>query len=295
MKKIKLFILLFVLQINLNAQSYFPLPDSNAVWTISSLAQGSIKGIYKFGVYGDTSINNISYNKVYYNNDYNFNLTNSFLFGLIRESNKKVYKYIGNNSEAILYDFNLIIGDSAKSISTNGFTFSKKVTDIDSVLINGQFRKRWIFPEEYWIEGIGSSFGLLDPLVQSFDFCRSLICLSENAIVTYQNANPDCTTPAPYDCDGILNPISVSEHVFKNSKSIIFPNPFSNSAIIKTSIELNDAALKIYDLLGQEVLTNSHLNGQEIKINKENLTNGNYYYKLTQNGELISKGKFIIE
>ncbi|MBK6983925.1 MAG: T9SS type A sorting domain-containing protein [Bacteroidetes bacterium] len=96
-----------------------------------------------------------------------------------------------------------------------------------------------------------------------------------------------------YNCDGGF--VGINELLIDNSRSIIFPNPFSNSAILKTTIELNDATLKVFDILGQEVLILGHLNGQEIKIIKDNLNRGNYYYHLTQNGNLVSKGKFIVE
>ena len=92
-----------------------------------------------------------------------------------------------------------------------------------------------------------------------------------------------------------MSTVSVSEINSKNYNVLLFQNPFSNSAILKTTIELNDATLKVFDILGQEVLTNTHLNGQEIKIIKGNLNSGNYYYHLTQNGSLISNGKFIVE
>ena len=92
-----------------------------------------------------------------------------------------------------------------------------------------------------------------------------------------------------------MSTVSVSEINSKNYNVLLFPNPFSNSAILKTTIKLNDATLKVFDILGQEVLILGHLNGQEIKINRENLSSGNYYYKLTQKNVLISTGKLIIE
>ena len=47
--------------------------------------------------------------------------------------------------------------------------------------------------------------------------------------------------------------------------------------------------------LNRQARTYSSLKGQEIKIIKGNLNSGNYYYHLTQNGNLVSKGKFIVE
>ena len=154
--------------------------------------------------------------------------------------------------------------------------------------------RKWILQGgEYWLEGIGSSYGLFNSLFQGFDTCFDLVCLSVNGTVQYQNASPACSTPIAYNCDGGF--VGINELLIDNSRSIIFPNPISSSAILQTNIELNDGTLKVYDVLGQEVLTNTHLNGQEIKINRENLSSGNYYYKLTQKDVLISTGKLIIE
>ena len=296
MKKLNVIILLGILQISLNAQPYIPMPTTKAVWTISTVSFGVPTAPYKYGMYGDTIINNRTYKKIYQNFDNNFDITNSVYRGAIREFGKKVYKVNpGTTTEGILYDFTLAIGDTARSIDYYGNINKKKVTGYNFIVYNGIMHRKWIFQStgEFWLEGIGSSFGLFDGFVTPTDVCRSLVCLSIDATVQYQNASPACSTPIAYNCDGGF--VGINELLIDNSRSIIFPNPISSSAILQTNIELNDGTLKVYDVLGQEVLTNTHLNGQEIKINRENLSSGNYYYKLTQKNVLISTGKLIIE
>ena len=298
MKRLNIIILLGILQLSIFAQPYIPMPTTKAVWTISSLAQGAIHGIYKYAMFGDTLINNVNYKKIYENHDFNFNITspNTYYRGAIREFGKKIYKVNpGTISEGILYDFTLTIGDTARSIDYFGNILKKKVTGYNFIVFNGTMHRKWILQGgEYWLEGIGSSYGLINPLDVGFDWCESLVCMSIDETVKYHNPNSACSNgTAPYNCDGGF--VSVNELSNDNLKTTIFPNPFSSSAIIKTSIELNNATLKVYDILGQDVLTNTHLNGQEIKIIKGNLNSGNYYYHLTQNGSLISKGKFIVE
>ncbi len=299
MRKLKSFLLLIVLQINIKAQPYIPMPTTKAVWTISTVTFGVPSGTYKYGMYGDTLINNVTYKKIYYNSDFNFNISspNTNYRGAIREYAKKVYKINpGTTTEGLLYDFTLAIGDTAKSITQMGLYAYRKVTGYNFIVYNGQVHRKWIFQStgEFWLEGIGSSFGLFDALITPTDVCRSLVCLSINDLVQYQNISPACfNATSSYDCDGGF--VSVNELPFENNKSFIFPNPFSNSAILKTSAELNDATLKVYDILGQEVQIYMHLSGRELKINKGNLSNGHYYYNLVQSGNLISKGKFIVE
>ncbi len=305
MRKLKLIILLLALQVSANAQSYIPFPDTNAIWTLNHYGQTGSE-IQKFGIFGDTTINGLTYKNIYWNFDYNFNLSNSYYQASIREENKKIFIiYLNHSTESILYDFNLNVGDTAKVLTASGIQNAHKVASIDFINIGNQAHKRWKFNslffhnEEYWIEGIGSSFGLLRSLHSGSDNCFNLLCCSSDSTIIYQYSDmpnaPNCIGTLPYDCDGILNPISVSEHTFENSKSIVYPNPFTNSAILKTNEDLEDATLKVYDILGQKILINDHLNGQEIKITKGNLSNGNYYYMLIQNGDLITKGKFIIE
>ncbi|MES2513841.1 MAG: T9SS type A sorting domain-containing protein [Bacteroidota bacterium] len=304
MKKLNTIILFGILQFNVCAQTYFPLVDSNAVWTIFHYSQFG-NSTKKNGAFGDTLINGFTYKKVFENFDYNFNLTNSSYKGAIRESNKKIYiMYYGHTAESLLYDFTLNVGDTAKLTYYNGFQYAQKVSMIDYISIYGQNHKRWKFnaaglhSEEYWIEGIGSTFGLLLPLWTGSDNCFTLLCASQNNNLFYEytvSSNPDCYYPIAYDCDGTLNTASVSQINLNNNKTILFPNPFSNSAILKTSVALNDATLKIYDVLGQEVFIQPNINAEEIKINRGNLAAGNYYYKLTQKSVLISTGKLIIE
>lgn len=306
MKKLKLIILFLVIKLCVNAQTYFPLPDSNAVWTVFHYGQTGTD-IQKFGMYGDTIINSLSYKKIYEDWAPIFNINNASYRGAIREINKKIFiVHFTNNSETLLYDFNLNVGDTAKVITYSGWQYAYKVASVDSINLNGQYHKRWKFNqynptfhyEEYWIEGIGSSFGLLSPLWSGSDNCFTLLCASQDSTLIYQYSipnNPDCYWPITYDCEGVLNPVGITEINPKEDRVVLFPNPFTNSAILKISTELNNATLKIYDVLGQEVLTNSHLNGQEIKINRGNLSSGNYYYKLIQKNVLISTGKLIIE
>ena len=79
--------------------------------------------------------------------------------------------------------------------------------------------------------------------------------------------------------------------------SIIYPNPFSNSCTIRfNGNNLNNAELKVYDLLGQEVKSVYLGSNKQIILNRDNLPSGMYFYRLIQNKtEVISNGKFVIE
>ena len=91
-------------------------------------------------------------------------------------------------------------------------------------------------------------------------------------------------------CEGIQE--------LKNEISIsISPNPFSTSTtlLINGEIKVN-SYLYIYNLLGQEVKTIPINNQKEIIINRDNLPDGMYFYKIIGNTrEALATGKMVIQ
>jgi photosystem II stability/assembly factor-like uncharacterized protein len=83
----------------------------------------------------------------------------------------------------------------------------------------------------------------------------------------------------------------------------IYPNPFSNSAtfeinettVPKALLDSKDKTLIIYDLLGREVNCIKELNQSKTIIERGNMPNGVYFYKLTVQSKPVAIGKFIIE
>jgi glutamine cyclotransferase len=76
----------------------------------------------------------------------------------------------------------------------------------------------------------------------------------------------------------------------------LYPNPFSTTAVLKLSpeTELTNAVLSVYDISGRLVSSVNNITSNDIIINRGNLKNGLYYYTLSDNGTIITKGKFII-
>jgi hypothetical protein len=77
----------------------------------------------------------------------------------------------------------------------------------------------------------------------------------------------------------------------------VYPNPFSNEAIISIgkSVSLSNASIHMYDLVGKEVRLISDIQSHELMINRDNLADGMYFYKLINKGQEISTGKLIIK
>jgi phosphatidylserine/phosphatidylglycerophosphate/cardiolipin synthase-like enzyme len=78
----------------------------------------------------------------------------------------------------------------------------------------------------------------------------------------------------------------------------IYPNPVAEGSPvylnINSSLNLNDAKLVIYDILGNKLKEISHLNSQQTAINCGLQSKGMYFYQLMNNNEPIKSGKFIV-
>lgn len=74
----------------------------------------------------------------------------------------------------------------------------------------------------------------------------------------------------------------------------IYPNPFSIETIIKINKNIKDASLIIYNMFGQKEKEINNISGQEILLHRDNLTNGIYFIRLTQDNKNIVTDKIII-
>ena len=89
------------------------------------------------------------------------------------------------------------------------------------------------------------------------------------------------------------NVLSTSE--FELNKLVLYPNPFSFSATLKSKIELVNAKVTVYNTLGQEVKNIENINGSSVIIFRENLSKGIYFIKTEQDNKVLSINKVIID
>jgi hypothetical protein len=81
-------------------------------------------------------------------------------------------------------------------------------------------------------------------------------------------------------------------------KTTLYPNPFSITATLAINgVETQlITSLQIFNLIGQEVKTIPIINQKEIIINRDNLADGMYFYKIIgNNNETIAVGKMVIQ
>lgn len=76
----------------------------------------------------------------------------------------------------------------------------------------------------------------------------------------------------------------------------IYPNPFSSTAKLRVESgkEIADATLTITDMQGRVVSTLTNISSNSFVFCRGNLQPGLYLFKVNENGEEISNGKFVI-
>ncbi len=102
-------------------------------------------------------------------------------------------------------------------------------------------------------------------------------------------------TPTP---SGVIDPCLVSVDEIENLSFVkLFPNPSANKIHVEWNHDkpLNHASFKIYNLMGSEVLSVSKLKETSFSVDVNELAQGQYLYRITNNGETIASGKFLKE
>jgi hypothetical protein len=249
-------------------------------------------GGYTFGtksyrIEGDTIINLIHYKKIKSTYDTIWTSYDS-PNGFIRmDSTKKVY--FNDGIEHLLYDFNLQVGDTfvGNSFWANHL-YTLVVDSVDSVTLeNGVKNKRILFgdnlsgyPTEYWIESVGSNFGLISTgfYLVMYDFDYELLCCKKNNESLFMNQSyATCFVTST----GIDNPEPNIIRIFPN----VSYDEFNVKGMYITSIEL-------LNINGQVVLKKD-INSNDFFINIKNEPNGMYFLKVQSEKGQMSINKII--
>jgi hypothetical protein len=250
--KLQLLLVMLVLFTASNAQTnvYHPFPDSNAVWSVFN---------QKYFVSGDSTLNMLNYKKYFFSSDSIPLLTNGAFFALVREDTlaKRVWAILKDSAnEKLLYDFSLEVNDTTTVFPASNFFYVPDgikiiVEQSDSVLIDGQYRKRLkiigadqnTYLPEYWIEGIGSTFGPFNSGFVGFIIFDApypvLICFEQDGQLLYHDLNfPDCYEPLPVG-------INEEERIAVLN---VFPNPVNNVLFIQGS---DISRVELFDITGK--------------------------------------------
>ncbi len=92
-------------------------------------------------------------------------------------------------------------------------------------------------------------------------------------------------------------PVVASVHNYTNEIDVqVSPNPFTASASIKLVGNTSKEPVKfmLYDVTGKEVKAVNYQSGQQITVERGELNNGIYFFKLLQNDKVIATEKLIV-
>lgn len=286
------------------AQTPYPFPDDSAFWRVDYWEAPPFQctgftatiASYQYTYNGDTLINGFNYKKILKSGNIFFPscYPGSPLGyqGAIRDDSiaKMVYLVLpGNSTDTVLYDYNLSIGDTVRSYLKQLTPLIEYiVTAIDSQMIGGDYRKKWILTPScpsclnaYYIEGVGNLYGLLDSYYQN-ESGSLLLCFSVNSQPLYYDAgNPNSCT------------IVKVGYQDKFSNALLSPNPVCCHSFKLTNLPINNniERISITDITGRKHdLIWKYEIPTEIIANYENLTDGIYSVDIiTMEGQKSNK------
>ena len=201
-----LFLMTFALS-GLAQSTYYPLvhEDEDQQWNVLYVTEPYH---YTWGteiqfIEGDSIIDGIAYKQAWRKNSDGTGLR---IKGFVHEVGKRVYSrllsyYNGEyvlGEEVLLYDFNLTVGDT---VVVGEAALTLMVIEESEVEVNGTMRRQlglgfepWPFGSvyEYWVEGVGSTYGFLNS--GSETICGSsshLLCYHENDGLIWDNEEYD--------------------------------------------------------------------------------------------------------
>lgn len=300
-------------------QTYHPFPDSNAVWNVLEYTHYPDSTRYNtihYALFGDTLINSLNYHKIFRNNgltDSTIELSspNTIYYGALREEvSTKIIYYLPKDSsqEGLLYKFDINIMDTIVIQSIWGDNIVR-CDAIDSILINNQYRKKFIMWHpfsstwETWIEGIGSTKELLYNYHDLFYPYTELLCFFNNDILIYHLNSTTYPGGFPsydsifysgcfHECIIItnLNVLSINEIIS------VCPNPIVDKSILKIpdSFSIKNATVGIYNIQGILVRKIKITEGRELYLDKSEFSAGLYFFKII-NEHTIYSGKFLVQ
>jgi hypothetical protein len=286
-------VLLICLGFCAKSQNYVPLPLDSAYWQVTTSGTWASGGTclssftFQYQTAGDTIIGSKIYTKILHVGPYNCmcGAGTSIYEAYLRQDTLagKVFVIQKDSTyENILYDFTQNKGDTVNSVLIR-WSYSCPsptiVDSVDTVLISGHNRRRmhlsspcYSAPGWCFIEGIGSTTGLLEPIF-SFEAGSYLECANYSGQPIY----PDSTSI----CNRIL---SHNINQKENSQIKISPNPTTGSIFVNLSEEATQ--IQITNSLGDIVQTYKPTSSN---FNVEIKEAGVYYIHVQTNGIPLTK------
>ncbi len=212
------------------------------------------------------------------------------LAGLIREYDKEIYFRDVNNVEGKIYDFGAREGEILRLASFCNDMYQEmvdvKVVRIDTVESQGVRRKRFEVNyggrrKDYWIEGIGSEFGLVNSCHRMVGGFRELLCVQDRGSLVYKNSSRGtCYVSPTAALVGKSTPADFKVYFESSNRRMKVECPTGSCGL----------SYSIHNLEGQEV-GNGALSGNWMDVN---LKEGAYFLKITDKNNVVSSRGFVV-
>ncbi len=200
----------------LSSHDYFPLVQENnnrQKWNVVYIGSMNYPNDYHTEIQSirdNINLDGVDYKLVWTESVYQ----SKRIAGAVREEDKRVYfrRYWGQSyeDEVLLYDFNLTVGDT---VTVGWSDYQLIVLEESEIEVNGTMRRQLGLAEyfagstnyeveEYWIEGVGSTYGFLNSGYEGWvGAFVHLLCYHENGNLVWDNEEfDDCVM----NSDGIL-------------------------------------------------------------------------------------------
>ena len=277
--------------LGISGQNYQPLVIEGNSWSVVNWSWGWAWTDYYF-LQGDTVINDTAYKKLYFTADSTLQNDVNYFCGLREDTlSGEVYFNYPYLGDCLLYRFGMDIEETAVVTSLACESIIMTVADIDTITdLMGIERRRmrmegWFDSYvEYWIEGIGSTLGLLTAgnTYCVADFNQDLLCFNKLGQLIYMN-------PMYTECHVTM--INLRELEAEKNAVKICPNPVTTTSKILINEKIRVERMEIYNSRG--LLISEH-DPAILKISRGGLEPGLYVLKvITKNSGTINT-KFVI-
>jgi hypothetical protein len=79
-----------------------------------------------------------------------------------------------------------------------------------------------------------------------------------------------------------------------NDEIQLFPNPFSIQTTLYSSLPLYNTTITVDNCFGQTIKQIKNISAQKVILHRDNLPNGLYFIRLTEDNKIIATRKIII-
>jgi ELWxxDGT repeat protein len=87
---------------------------------------------------------------------------------------------------------------------------------------------------------------------------------------------------------------NIKNNLYYNDEINIYPNPCSNEFLLKSPFNLESASIHIFDITGNPVKSINNVEGNDIKVSSNNLSNGIYFLMVIQKDKKVGIKKLMI-